>query len=135
MLKHDAALAHRAPHLRKKHLPGPDTIDGLDTTIGGPYHHEGPFDATLLARNTSNTISPIQAVRDSNAEALKATPEERIKDSVERHRPLDDVAIVPPGVPDKSGRVYQYEEGTDLMIEEGNFKRWPGVVRSIAWAT
>lgn len=127
MLKHDAVLANRSPHLRKKHLPGPDTIDSLDT-IGGSYHHEGPFDATLLARNTSNTISPIQAVRASNMEALKATPVEKIKDSVEKHRPLDGVAAVPPGMPDQSGRVYNYEEGADIMIEDGNYKRWPGVV-------
>jgi len=131
MLKHDAKLANRAPHLRKKHLPGPDTIDSLDT-IGGSYHHGGPFDATLLARNTSYPISPIQAVRASNMEALKATPPEKIKDSVERHRPLDGVAIVPPGMPDRSGRTYKYEEGTDMMIEDGgNYKRWPGVVSMV----
>jgi len=127
MLKHDAKLANRSPHLRKKHIPGPDTIDSLDT-IGGSYHHGGPFDATLLARNTSNISSPVQAVRASNMEALRATPVERIKDSVERHRPLDGVATVPPGMPDQSGRVYKYEEGADLMIEDGNYKRWPGVV-------
>lgn len=61
-------------------------------------------------------------------EALKATPVERIKDSVERHRPLDGVATVPSGMPDQSGRVYDYEEGADIMIEDGNYKRWPGVV-------
>lgn len=127
MLKHDAKLANRSPHLRKKHIPGPDTIDSLDT-IGGSYHHGGPFDATLLARNTSNISSPIQAVRNSNMEALRATPVERIKDSVERHRPLDGVATVPSGMPDQSGRVYNYEEGADIMIEDGNYKRWPGVV-------
>ncbi|KAI9877584.1 MAG: hypothetical protein M1830_003513 [Pleopsidium flavum] len=127
MLKHNAKLANRAPHLRKKHLPGPDTIDSLDT-IGGSYHHEGPFDATLLARNTSSPISPVQAVRASNIEALKATPREKIQDSVERHRPLDGVAIVPPGMLDRYGRTYKYEEGTDMMIEDGgNYKRWPGV--------
>lgn len=130
MLKHDAVLANRSPHLRKKHLPGFDTIDSLDT-IGGSYHHGGPFDATLLARNTSNTISPVQAVSASNLEALKATPAEKIRDSVERHRPLDGVANVPSGMPDRAGRVYNYEEGTDLMIEDGNYKRWPGVVSII----
>ncbi len=138
MLKHDAVLANRAPHLRKKHIPGPDVIDSLDT-VNGAYHHEGPFDATLLARNTSNTISPVQAVSASNLEALKATPQEKIKDSLERHRPLDGVAIVPPGEPDMSGRVYNYEEGTDLMIENGgNYKRWPGVVSEVTlkyWGT
>lgn len=131
MLKQDAKLAHRAPHLRKRHLPGPDTIDSLDT-IGGAYHHEGPFDATLLARNT-HPFSPVQAVSASNMEALKATPHEKIKDSLERHRPLDGVAVVPPGMSDRSGRIYNYEEGADLMIEDGgNYKRWPGVVSVVS---
>ena len=127
MLKHDAILANHSPHLRKKHLPSADTIDSLDT-VGGSYHHEGPFDATLFARNTSNKSSPVQAVRASTLEALKATPKEKIKDSLERHRPLDGVATVPSGMRDGSGRVYNYEEGTDVMIEDGNYKRWPGVV-------
>ncbi|KAI9850247.1 MAG: hypothetical protein M1838_005973 [Thelocarpon superellum] len=125
ILKHDAKLAQRAPHLRKKHLPGPDTIDGLDTT-GFAYHHEGPYDATLLARNTSGPISPVAAVRGTNEKALRATPREKIQDSLQRHRPLDGVAVVPPGMTDLSGQRMDYEEGADLMIEAG-YKRWPGV--------
>jgi len=125
MIKKDNKLAHRAPHLRKHHIPGPDTIDSLDT-IGGAYHHEGPFDATLLARNTSFLHSPLEAVADSNQEAIRATPRENIQDSLERHRPLDGIAVVPSGMPDKFGRTLNYEEGTDLMIE-GGYKRWPNV--------
>lgn len=98
--------------------------------MGGAYHHEGPFDATLLAKNLSYKSSPVEAVRRTNLEALKATPREKIQDSVERHRPLDGVARVPPGMADENGRVYNYREGADLMIEDGgNYKRWPGVVR------
>ena len=125
---HDAKMANRAPHLRKKHMVGADTIDSLDT-IGGRYHHEGPFDAALLARNTSFNSSPLEALAASNAEALKATPREKIIDAVEKHHPLDGVASVPPGIPDREGRVYNYQEGTDMMIADGgNYKRWPGVV-------
>ena len=131
MIKQDAKTAHRAPHLRKKYQVGADSIDRLDNSTGS-YHHEGPFDATLLARNTSYTSSPIEAVRASNEEALKATPREMIKDSVDKHRPLDGVAMVPPGIPDRYGNTYNYEEGTDMMIENspegGAYKRWPGVV-------
>ena len=30
---------------------------------------------------------------------------------------------------DSMGRKYEYEEGADMMIENGgNYKRWPGVV-------
>ena len=132
MLMEDNKKANRAPHLRKKHLVGADRIDRLDNLVA-PYHHEGPYDATLLARNTSYTDSPIEAVSTSNEEALKATPREMIKDSVEKHRPLDGTAMVPPGTADRYGNTYNYEEGTDMMIEGnpegGAYKRWPGMVR------
>ena len=126
-IKRETKIANRAPHLRKKHIVGPDSIDSLDTS-GRTYHHDGPYDATLLARNMSLVYSPVEAVRRSNEEALKATPREKINDSVEKHRPLDGVAMVAPGRKDRDGRTYHYEEGSDLMIEEGNYKRWPGVV-------
>ena len=132
IIKRDVKLANRAPHLRKKHHVGADTIDNLDA-IGGGYHHEGPYDATLLAKNISVKSSPIEAVRFTNLEALKATPRELIQDSIQRHRPLDGVAIIPPGMKDRYGRTYNYEEGADLMIEDGgNYKRWPGVVRQFS---
>ncbi|KAL8959827.1 MAG: hypothetical protein Q9183_005566, partial [Haloplaca sp. 2 TL-2023] len=97
---------------------------------GGPlaWHHEGPFDAASLARNRQYKNSPIEAVAGSNAEALKATAEEKINDSLRRQRPLDGVALVPPGEADRNGRVYTYRAGTDLMIEDGgNYKRWDHV--------
>ena len=129
VLRHETKIAHRSPHLRKEHVPGPDSIDTLDT-VGGGYHHEGPYDATLLSRNTRHYSSPIEAVRGTNNEALKATPREKIHDSLNNHRPLDGTAMVPPGERDQMGRMYDYEEGTDMMIENGgNYKRWPGVVR------
>ena len=127
IIRRDTKLANRAPHLRKTHIPGPDTIDSLDNT-GFSYHHGGPYDATLLARNLSPQISPVAAVHNTNAEALRATPQEVIKDSLNRHRPLDGVAVIPPGERDISGRAMEYEEGTDMMIADGgNYKRWPGV--------
>ena len=97
IIKHDTKVASRAPHLRKKNYVGPDSIDSLDNIGPGSYHHEGPYDPTLLARNTSSVSSPVEAVKDSNEEALKATPTEKIQDSIARHRPLDGVATVPPG--------------------------------------
>jgi hypothetical protein len=128
-VKHEEKLAHRSPHLRKKHQPGPDSIDRLDVGPAGRYHHEGPYDAALLARNTSYESSPVAAVMGTNNEALRATPIENIRDSVEKHRPLDGVASVPPGTEDRFGRRYDYQEGDNLMITNGgNYKRWPGVV-------
>ena len=127
IIRRDTKLANRAPHLRRKHHVGSDTIDSLDS-VGGGYHHEGPFDATLLARNTAFASSPIAAVQDTNSETLKATPQEMVYDSIRTHRPLDGVAMFPPGVPGRDGKTYQYEE-TNLMVENGgDYKRWPGVV-------
>jgi len=97
--------------------------------IGAKYHHEGPYDAALLSRNTDYKSSPVEAVRGTNEEAIKATPPEKIQDSLKRHIPLDGTAIVPPGERDQLGRGYDYEEGTDMMRENGgNYRRWPGMV-------
>ena len=128
IIRRDSRAARRAPHLTRKYLPGPDQIDRLDNVIMR-YHHEGPYDAALTSRNLSPQLSPLMAVRDSNTEAIKATPEENIRDAVVRHRPLDGTAVIPPGMPDRFGRVYHYEEGADLMREDGaDYMRWPGVV-------
>ena len=128
MLRHNTKLANRAPHLRKSAIPGPDTIDTLDNIGMSRYHHEGPYDATLLARNLSPTTSPVAALQSTNAEALRATPTDMIKQSLDRHRPLDGVAAVPPGALDFAGNRMQYQEGADLMIEDGaSYKRWPGI--------
>ncbi|KFZ13960.1 hypothetical protein V502_06340 [Pseudogymnoascus sp. VKM F-4520 (FW-2644)] len=131
MIKKQNKLASQAPHLKKKHLPQADIIDSLDASMDHLYHHEGPYDATLLARNTSKYQSPIDAVRGSNEEALKATPQENIRDALSRHVPLHGVGIVPPGGRLASGQVMDYTEGDDLMRESdapgGAYKRWDGV--------
>lgn len=127
MLTRETKAAYRSPHLRDRHIPPPDAIDVLDNVMGS-YHHEGPFDAALWARNISPQTSPLEAVRSTNEEALRATPPEKIQDSLERHRPLDGVAIIPPGMKDLAGNEMRYEEGPNLMIEDGgDYKRWPGV--------
>jgi hypothetical protein len=135
-LRREAKAADRAPHLKKRHMPGADTIDVLDKSmIGGAYHHEGPYDATLLARNTYYQNSPVEAVRETNAEAIRATPRENIKDSLVKHVPLQGTAVIPPGMVGYDGKEMQYEEGADLMREPdapgGAYKRWEGVVSSL----
>jgi hypothetical protein len=132
-LRREAKAADRAPHLKKKHMPGADVIDVLDRSmVGGAYHHEGPYDATLLARNTSYQSSPVEATRGTNAEAIRATPRENIQDSLVKHVPLQGTAVIPPGLEGHDGRPMQYEEGADLMREPdapgGAYKRWEGVV-------
>jgi hypothetical protein len=125
MLKKDAKIANRSLHKKKRSIDV-DTIDNLDTVPGGPFHHEGPFDATLLSRNMNPMMSPVAAVAESNYQAIKATPRENIIDSLERHKPLDGVASFPPGMEDPYGRTYDYQE-TNLMNEEGSdYKKYPG---------
>lgn len=133
ILRRDSKKAHRSPHLTKRHMPGTDSIDRLDPTISQvPYHHEGPYDAALLSRNTKPEHSPVAALSGSNAEALKATPRENVKNSLDRHVPLDGTAVVPPGQEDRFGRRYNYEEGSNMMLDGdpagGQYKRYPGVV-------
>jgi hypothetical protein len=132
-LRKEAKAADRAPHLKKRHMPGADVIDVLDKSVfGGAYHHEGPYDATLLARNTSFQNSPVEATRVTNAEVIRATPRENIKDSLDKHVPLQGTAVIPPGLSGYDGRPMNYEEGTDLMRDPdapgGAYKRWEGVV-------
>ncbi|SPO02259.1 uncharacterized protein DNG_04932 [Cephalotrichum gorgonifer] len=117
---------------RRQHSIPPDPIDVLDATgPGGFYHHPGPYDATLLSRNLNPKYSPVAAVRDSNMKALRATPRDFITDSLTKHVPLQGTASIPPGGRDLHGDVMDYEDGADLMREEGApggaYKRWAGV--------
>lgn len=129
ILAKEKATADRSRHATKKHHIRPDSIDKLDDASGRAYHHGGPYDATLYARNNSKD-SPLQALSSSNAETLKATPHEKIVDSVRGHRPLDGVAAYAPGQMDRNGHLYQYEEGENMMTDlnpgGGAYKRWPG---------
>ncbi|KAJ5630442.1 uncharacterized protein N7484_010542 [Penicillium longicatenatum] len=111
---------------RNSTLVNPDIIDELDDITIYSYHHEGPYDAVRPERNRVSQHSPLEAVRESNEEALRATPRDKIVDSLQRHRPLDGTAFFPPGTTDPNGQSYQYEEGSNMMNEYGNFLRLPG---------
>ncbi|KAH9893030.1 hypothetical protein F4778DRAFT_784484 [Xylariomycetidae sp. FL2044] len=129
-IRKETKAAYRSPHLRKGNLTGADPIDALDN-IAGVYHHDGPYDATLAARNKDEKWSPVAATRYGNMAALKATPEDNIKDSLHKHVPLQGVASIPPGEQDFAGRRMSYEEGADLMREAdapgGAYKRYEHV--------
>ncbi|KAJ4297011.1 hypothetical protein N0V88_003927 [Collariella sp. IMI 366227] len=135
MLERQHRAADKAPHLHNRHRRQPsDTIDSLDHSGPLPdvtYHHEGPFDATMKARNINKKYAPVEAVKETNMEALKATPAEYVQDSLQKHVPLQGTAVVPPGMRDLSGRTMEYEEGADLMREGdaagGAYKRWDHV--------
>jgi len=107
-------------------MSGTDTIDRLDVAGLYSYHHEGPYDPASLARNLHSQSSPVAALRYGNQEAIKATPHENILDSVNGHRPLENVASIPSGGRDRFGRTYRYQEGPNLQVESG-YRRWPGV--------
>ncbi|KAL4916688.1 hypothetical protein BDW62DRAFT_102886 [Aspergillus aurantiobrunneus] len=118
---------HSGQNVRQSQFVNPDIIDRLDTAARFSYHHEGPYDAVYPERNKTNRHSPIEALRESNTEALKATPYHKIADSIDRHRPLDGVAFYPPGHTDREGQTYDYEEGYNMMNDYGNFSRFPGL--------
>jgi hypothetical protein len=110
-----------------------DTIDQLDTTsFGGPYHHGGPYDATLRSFNVNKHYSPVAAVKEGNRAAWEATPREAQLDSLIKGRPLDNVASVPPGERTMNGQIMNYEYGTDMFRDPdaggGAYNRWPGLV-------
>ncbi len=131
-IKRDTKTANRSPHLRKKNIAGPDIIDALDDVgIGGTYHHGGPFDATLASRNRDKRYAPVEAVKDSNLEALKATPREYVQDSLRKHVPLQGTASIPSGQRDMFGRRMSYEEGADIMRDAdapgGAYRRYDHV--------
>ncbi|EAA35362.1 hypothetical protein GE21DRAFT_365 [Neurospora crassa] len=136
MLERDYRAADRTPNLRNPRRQQPiDIIDTLDITGPGRgfmYHHDGPYDATLASRNRNKKYSPVEAVKDSNMAALRATPREYVQDSLIKHVPLQGTAVIPPGMRDLAGRTMDYQEGTDMMREgatNGNasaYKRWAG---------
>ncbi|KAL4802978.1 hypothetical protein BDV18DRAFT_48055 [Aspergillus unguis] len=100
---------------RASQVVSPDIIDRLDTASRVSYHHEGPYDAVYSERNKHRRSSPLDALRESNAEALKATPPHMIADAIDRRRPLDGVAFFPPGHTDRMGKTYDYEEGQNMF--------------------
>ncbi|PTB54889.1 hypothetical protein M431DRAFT_85559 [Trichoderma harzianum CBS 226.95] len=120
----------RAADRQRRHRPRvseTDVIDALDT-IGGMYHHGGPYDATLRSRNLDPRTSPVAAVQESNMEALRATPREYVMDSLRHHVPLQGTSTIPSGEYDYRGSRMSYEEGADLMREPdapgGPYKRY-----------
>ncbi|KAK5788429.1 hypothetical protein VI817_009387 [Penicillium citrinum] len=116
----------RPRYPRTSQLVNPDIIDQLDNVTAYSYHHEGPYDAVCPERNRVSQRSPLEAVRESNEEALRATPRDKIIDCLNSHRPLDGTAHYPPGTTDREGQTYSYEEGSNMMNDYGNFMRLPG---------
>ena len=133
MIKKDHKSAGRPQKVRSHRRNQPsDSIDSLDLSGLVPYHHDGPFDASIASRNANKRYSPLDALKDSNREALRATPQEHVIDSLTRHVPLQGTATIPPGSKDIAGRTMNYTEGADLMRESdapgGAYKRYDFIV-------
>lgn len=122
-------VMHRSHRRRRSSIPGPDTIDRLDNGVfGGYYHHEGPYDPTLLARQ-NGPAPPVEALRESNAAAIAATPTANIIDCLEKHRPLQGTAMVAPGARLPGGELIGGYEEYDMMRQGGgNYRRYPQFV-------
>jgi len=122
--RHHHHSAHR-PH-RPAELP-PDIIDRLDDSVPPSLvrHHSGPFDPVTRSAYLPTKQSPLAALAHSNEEALKATPETSIRDSLNKHVPLQNTAVVPPGEPIPGAP----EETLDYKEENliGDIGRWEGI--------
>ncbi|ORY80395.1 hypothetical protein BCR37DRAFT_393758 [Protomyces lactucae-debilis] len=92
-----------------------DDIDQLDVTGLLGYHHEGPFDATLAARQVPG-YAPLDAVQYGNNLAMRATGQSKMDEVMRGHIPLDGVASVAPGERDSTGELLDYE---DENVERG----------------
>ncbi|KAK7732466.1 hypothetical protein SLS53_008470 [Cytospora paraplurivora] len=124
--------SERGPRRPKQRKYVADTIDQLDaTSFGGPYHHGGPYDATLRSFNLNKRFSPVAAVKEGNKAAWEATPREAQLDCLLKGRPLDNIASVPPGEQTLSGQVMNYTYSTDMFRDPnaggGAYNRWPGL--------
>lgn len=85
---------------------------------------------------SKKVYNPVEALKESNEEALRATPRENIQDSLRKHVPLQGVAVIPPGRRQHSGEIMMYREGDDMMRDGdapgGAYKRWDGIVSHIS---
>jgi hypothetical protein len=95
-----------------------DDVDKLDVTGLLGYHHEGPFDATLAARQVPG-YAPLDAVKYGNSLAMGATSQSKMDEVMRGHIPLDGVASIPPGQRDSTGKLLEYE---DENVERGEGK-------------
>lgn len=133
------AHSERKPPRQKKYVP--DTIDRLDASFGlhNHYHHQGPYEAALRSYNQHSKYAPLAATEEGNKAAWAAAPRSAQLDALRGGRPLDHVAVVPPGERGPGGgEVLRYEEGADMMRDPdaggGPYKRWPGLVSLVSFS-
>lgn len=94
-----------------------DSVDRLDRTGPISFHHEGPYDSTLMFRQVKGR-APVDAVKEGNAATLQATPPGNLVDTLRQRIPLDGVGALPPGSVAPGGRVMDYEEENYIPTKE-----------------
>jgi hypothetical protein len=114
-------------HKPKAELPT-DVIDLLDESVppGLLRHHDSPYDPVTRSAYLPNTQSPLVALQHSTQEALKATPESAIRDSLVNHVPLQNTAVVAPGehIPGPANETMSNYQEENLL---GDVGRWQGI--------
>jgi hypothetical protein len=116
------------PKPPKTSLPT-DVIDLMDdsTPTGLLRHHDGPYDPVTRSAYLPENKSPLAALAHSTKEALNATPESAIRDSLTQHVPLQNTAVVGPGEHVPGGApddiLSNYKEENLL----GDVGRWDGI--------
>lgn len=124
---HSEPLPHH--HLKSRRQLPPDVIDLMDDSVPPSLlrHHSGPFDAVTKSTYLPKNKSPLAALEHSTQEALNATPETSIRDSLNKHVPLQNTAVVGPGEHIPGGRPNEtlpdYKEENLL----GDVGRWEGI--------
>ena len=126
--------AESTPFPSKPHKSQPssqlplDIIDLMDDSVPPSLlrHHNGPFDPVTRSAYLLPHKSPLAALQHSIEEILKATPEVSIRDSLNKHVPLQNTAVVSPGELVPGGLP---DERLDYREENliGDVGRWEGV--------
>lgn len=112
----------------KARLPT-DIIDLMDDSVppGLLRHHSGPFDPVTQSAYLPPNKSPLAALQHSTEEALKATPESAIRDSLLKHVPLQNTAVVGPGEHVPGGAADEFLSDYQEENLLGDVGRWQGI--------
>jgi hypothetical protein len=119
------AYPKRHHHYKPPKMPL-DAIDVLDESVSPTFlrHHSGPFDAVTKSMFMSKNKNPLAALEHSTQAVLEATPEVSVHDSLEKHVPLQNTAVVEPGQrPFGDDEPLEYQE-ENLLSDVG---RWDGI--------
>ncbi|RMJ24090.1 Pal1 cell morphology protein [Aspergillus sp. HF37] len=114
---HRSGSRHRkAMPVRTSRRGDEDNIDALDDAAFSLYHHEGPYDAATPARNKIPGQSPVLAFGDPSTDSGKYS-HEKCTNNLDGDSPRTEQVLPPPGVVDRDGRVYEYDDGSNVLYD------------------